>query len=365
MVYGYKNKGVFNYNYVMKILQNMSSIENHPYKDIIYKRVEIIEFFDKYGLAPTVDAYEVSRATIFNYKRKLELSKGKLASLAPKSTKPINYKQSTILQDKFYLDNVLQIRSEHPKIGKDKIKVLLDKICVNCNKSIISISTVGRIISLLKTTNQIPKQEELMYRADTGKLYVKKKKPKKDKKRRNGYYPYLSGHLMQIDCVIKIINGIRRYIVSAIDYRSAFSFSYAFKNLSSKKTKQFFLMLEMIAPFQIEAIQTDNGSEFLKEFQLYLKTHNKKHFFTHVRHPQENGKIERYNRTIQEEFADYNLDLLAYDIDKFNEEMMEYLIYYNLVRPHYALGQIPPLEYIVNERKKEGKKESKMLWTHT
>lgn len=34
---------------------------------------------------------------------------------------------------------------------------------------------------------------------------------------------------MQIDCIIKVQSGIKRYIISAIDYKTSFAYSFAFK----------------------------------------------------------------------------------------------------------------------------------------
>jgi len=39
--------------------------------------------------------------------------------------------------------------------------------------------------------------------------------------------------------------------------------------------------------------------------------------------------IERANRTLQEEFLNTHLDLLATDTEEFNSKLMEYLIFYN------------------------------------
>ncbi len=45
--------------------------------------------------------------------------------------------------------------------------------------------------------------------------------------------------------------------------------------------------------------------------------------------------IERFNRTVQEEFTDYHYDLLFLDdLTEFNLEMLRWRFWYNLVRPH-------------------------------
>ena len=63
-------------------------------------------------------------------------------------------------------------------------------------------------------------------------------------------------------CVIKFVNGIIRYVISAIDYDSEFIISMGYTNLSSARVKEFLHKFMAIAPFEVKRIQTDNGSEF-------------------------------------------------------------------------------------------------------
>jgi len=88
----------------------------------------------------------------------------------------------------------------------------------------------------------------------------------------------------------------------------------------------------LIIPFKIKAIQTDNGLEFEKYFRDYLEKKGIIHYFwNYPRHPQLNAKIERFNRTLQEEFLDWNWHLF-YDLEKFNQKLMDWLIFYNSKR---------------------------------
>lgn len=50
-----------------------------------------------------------------------------------------------------------------------------------------------------------------------------------------------------------------------------------------------------------------------------------------------NAHNERFNRTIQEQFIDYNEDLLFTDIDLFNQKMDDWLIDYNTFIHHHSL----------------------------
>ncbi|MFZ3085260.1 MAG: hypothetical protein WA097_01280, partial [Candidatus Hydromicrobium sp.] len=65
-----------------------------------------------------------------------------------------------------------------------------------------------------------------------------------------------------------------------------------------------------VYPGKILSLQTDNGSEFMGEFDNYLKKQGIQHLFTYTRCQRINGVVERYQRILQEEYFNWNLDLL-------------------------------------------------------
>ena len=68
--------------------------------------------------------------------------------------------------------------------------------------------------------------------------------------------------------------------------------------------------------------------------------------FSYPRCPKINAFIERYNRTIQEEFIDNNIDII-FDKQLFHEKLADYLIFYNTKRPHKSLGLKSPIDYLI------------------
>lgn len=93
--------------------------------------------------------------------------------------------------------------------------------------------------------------------------------------------------------------------------------------------------------------QSDNGSENLGVFDQQLEQDKIPHLFIYPRCPQIDTFIERYNRTVQEEFVDYHLDII-HDDRLFNEKLVEWNLYYDCKRRHHSLGLTSPLQYFVD-----------------
>jgi len=326
-------------------------MENTKLEKAIWK-AEAIEFFNKYGLEAAVDAFKVSKTSIYRWKYNLMRNNGNTECLIEQSKAPINRRKRIV--DWKTREYIIKLRLNHPRIGKDKIKPLLEEKGIY-----LSASTIGRILNDLKKDNTIPRTNKVSYWAKTDKFHERKIKRKK-RLRRKGYIPQSPGDLVQIDSVVLFINGIKRYIITAIDISSGFTFAHAYSKHTSNTAKDFFQKLEKVAPFKITHVQTDNGCEFLHRFHDYLNSKNIIHFFNYPRRPTQNAYIERFNRTIQEEFSDYHLNTLAYNLKLFNIKLTKYLLWYNTRRPHQRFNQIPPLKYLINNYG-----FSHMLWTRT
>jgi putative transposase len=324
-------------------------------------KVKVIVFWEKHGLAAALDAFPHKRSTLFSWKRILAENNGRLESLNEKSTSPKNKRKRTAEAkiEQFIID----LRTAHPRTGKEKLKPLLDAHCREQATKTLSISTIGRLISDLKKKGKLPQNKKLSYYARSDS-FTERNKLKRKKIRRKDYIPEHAGDLVQVDTIIKFINGIKRYVVTAIDLKSEFGFAYAYTNHSSKSTADFFQKFQSVAPFQIKRIQTDNGSEFDNLFREYAERQNIIHFHNYPRCPKMNAVVERFNRTIQEDFIDWNREMMVEKINGFNEKLIEWLLWYNTERPHQTLRQIPPMQYIINNLILAPEK-SRMMWTST
>jgi transposase InsO family protein len=341
-------------------LSKLNSLINHPKYEEISKRLKIINFYDRYGLSATKEAYSVSRSTIYLWKKKVREADGDIRALAPQSKAPRKKrerKRNIVIED-----FIIGYREEHPRAGKNTIKYELDKYCKDNKINIISESTIGRMIKDLKQRGILIDDVKVSFNGKTGKIRIIKKSNKK-KERRNGYIPQRGGDLVQVDSITIFEEGIKKYIINGIDIKTRFGFLMMYDKLNSDNARDFMKRFQEVSPFKIKRIQTDNGSEFEKYFESYVSREGLKHYYNYPRHPQSNGCIERFNRTIKEQFVYNNLDVLS-EREEFNKSMMKYLIWYNTRKAHRSLNNKPPLRYYLDEVINSSKK-SNMLWTLT
>ena len=236
-------------------MRYFNDIFDHPRKEAIEKRVEIIKFFDDYGAEAAKRAFGKSRSTIFLWKQKLKDSGGKLSALAPGDKTPLRKRKRIV--HPFITDFILKYRTDHSGVDKTTITPLLTAACLRAGVKPVSESTVGRIIHDLKEKGRLPRSAKVTLNARFDKLVARDLKPKKKKTRRKGFLPQKPGDLVQIDTVSIFTTGIKRYIFTAIDISTRFTLAYAYKSNSSTHGSDFLDKLLKVAPFVIrESRQT-------------------------------------------------------------------------------------------------------------
>lgn len=90
---------------------------------------------------------------------------------------------------------------------------------------------------------------------------------------------------------------------------------------------------------RVENVLTDNGREFCGSeghpYRIYLELNEIKHRTTKVRRPQTNGFVERFNRTVLDEFFRVAFREKLYEsVEALQNDLDKWLYYYNQERPH-------------------------------
>jgi transposase InsO family protein len=98
-----------------------------------------------------------------------------------------------------------------------------------------------------------------------------------------------------------------------------------------------------------EALMTDNALVYIRGNALagVLEAHGVRHIRIPPRTPRWNGKVERFIRTLDEEWAHARIWPTS---AARNRALASWMRYYNRRRPHTALGDRPPLSRVHQER---------------
>jgi len=186
-------------------------------------------------------------------------------------------------------------------------------------------------------------------------------RPMKEEKRRiikqrSGELGHIDTHHLSRDLVAG--EPKKRYLVSVIDAYSRVAWAELVDDIKSLTvmfaTMRCFQQLTHQYGVRFEEVLTDNGPEFgpkgstSKEshpFERLLMEMGIKHRYIRPYRPQTNGKIERFWRTLNEDLIE---GTYFEDRTHFENELTEYLVYYNQARAHQGIGGKTPASMIEN-----------------
>lgn len=219
-------------------------------------------------------------------------------------------------------------RAEHPQTKiKGKIRIL--------------------IVETKLLYNYGPKKMSVFVERETGvhiapsaiyKFMKKKHLIRKPQKKQVWYTPMKEpykankpGENVQLD--VKYVpdgEGWWNYQFRFIDTVTNMQFSVTFPLKTAQMSIQAFLRAERTLPFLITGIQTDNGGEFRGCFHAYLLKRNIAHRYIPKRSAPWNGKVERANRSVDDEFY--------LNFNRPWKTVTQYTHWYNHKRPHLGKG---------------------------
>jgi len=263
-----------------------------------------------------VFALDVSRQTVSKWLAAYRVE-GEVG-LVPKKSGPKNGETWNRTSNEIE-DIVIRLAKEHPFKGPDWIA---DHIPIKLNQS-----TVYRIL----------KRRKIRYYEG----YRHKRRKKK------AYCLDRPGRELQVDVSFPFGYARKLAVYSAIDDCSRFVFAKVMPNHSNDSTVIFLKELIQKIPFSIEVIRTDQGKEFGKKVDSFLKDNKIMHKKNPAYTPQHNGKVERYHRTFKENEACYWSFHASFD--ELNYRLQLWLNYYNFHKKHTGLGmdKLTPVQKII------------------
>ena len=306
------------------------------------EKARVLVFWEKHGLAATLDAFPVKRSTLYTWKKRWEEGGKKIEVLNDRSRAPRTTRKRLWPLEIIGELKRLRSREIHPNLGGEKLVPLLQAFCAERELHAPGSRTIGNLIHDLGGLRTFPQKI-----SHFGK--VKKANRQKVLRKPRDFRPGYPGHLVALDTVERFVEGCRRYVITFEDIYTTFSFAWGTKSHASQAAAEFFALCRKAFPHSYDFlfVLTDNGSEFKKHFAEELRKLHLIHFHTYPKTPKMNAHLERFNRTIQEEFIDYHVFLLK-NPDDFNHKLMDYLIFYNTERVHHAFrNQLSPIQFML------------------
>jgi transposase InsO family protein len=314
-------------------------------------RLMVLNFWAKHGLQAAVDAFGVSRRTLYNWRSAYKDSDGDTAALNNQSRAPKHLRQRLPWAEGV-LAHLVSLRQQMPAIGFEKLHIFLADWCEPRGLSCPSVSTLRRAAKSDKRLMPVKHKASAATRM----------KPH-GQRRPKGYAPKAPGECVGVDTIeiygSGLYSGMRRYVATFKDMHSRFALAAALPTKHARHTAKLWQIARACYPFKPQRVLSDNGSEFKAQFTKIVLDDGAVRWLTYPKCPKMNAHAERFNRTIQEEFIEFHKDLLFEDIDAFNDKLLDYLIWFNESRPHYALGLRSPMQFLAEEH------QCNMYWRDT
>lgn len=278
---------------------------------LIEMRLRMIEniLFKKRKVNEVAEIMWVSRKTVHKWKCRYEYYWP--VGLLPQKSWPKDW-TCWNRTDKEIEEKVMEYGDNYKKEWPVRLSMRLDEEC----GIKIDQSTIYRIL----------KRKNIRYYDDYSR---EKRKRKKDIKL---YVLDNPGREVQLDTSFPYGRRRKLVIYSAIDDCTRKVYSKAYRRHWLHSTKRFLTELRKKSEYNIEAIRTDQWSEFSNNISLYLEARWIKHIKNEAYHPEHNGKIERYHRTMKEESISKWREWIW--IEEANYQLWHWMKYYNEKRKH-------------------------------
>ncbi len=190
----------------------------------------------------------------------------------------------------------------------------------------------GIIVSLSSVKRTLKRQGLIGHRSPWKRWHFSEARPE----------AVLAGDLVQIDTIHFVIGDKRFYVYTLLDVASRWAYAKVSLRINTWNSLKFVKEALKHSEFNFKMIQSDHGSEFSVWFTEHLAKLGISHRHIRVRKSNDNGHIERFNRTLQEEC----LNKVSQNPKAFKDAIKEYLSYYNGQRLHLSLNFLTPLGWL-------------------
>src|SRR3972149_952804 len=282
----------------------------------------------------------VSRTQFYEYKRRFQTHGiDRLKDLPPIP------KSNPLTTPPEQVERILALSLEHPTWGCNK---LCDSLALQGIK--ISYPTIQNILNKHEMGSRYERLLKLEERSLSHQIelspqqvaWIEKANPCFRERHIESSRP---GEVLSQDTFyVGVLKGVGRvYLHAVVDTYG--SYDFGFLHTTKKPGAALAVVHNDVLPFyqdkglQVDAILTDNGREFCGKdthpYELYLELNDIEHRKTQVRRPQTNGFVERFNRTVLDEFFRIAFRKKLYEsVEVLQVDLDAWLVHYNTERPH-------------------------------
>jgi len=311
-------------------------------KKIAQKRLTLLQLAERLrNVSEACRHHGVSRSQFYEYKRAFQ-ERG-LEGLVDRPPIPKSFPNETIPAVK---EKIMCISLAHPVWGPARVSDQLRLEAVSVSPGTIRNIWIKedletrykRLLRLEEEKNG----QEIDLTEEQIKLLEKANPCFRERKVESLYPGYL---LSQDTFMVGTIKGVGRiYLQAVIDTYGSFAFGKLYTSKLPETAAD--VLYDRVLPFYesqgltVENILTDNGREYcgrpmIHPYQIFLELNDIAHRRTKVARPRTNGFVERFNRTVLDEFFRETFHNKFYaSVEELQEDLDQWLHYYNYERPH-------------------------------
>ena len=239
-------------------------------------------------------------------------------------------------QGRAVIPTLPSIPKTHPnELKKDKVDAIVgQRLKHNRCAEVVhrELANQGIFVSLSSVKRTLKRQGLIRHRSPWKRWHFSEPRPE-------AVFP---GDLVEIDTIHFIVNAKMFYVYTLIDIASRWAYAKVSLRINTKRSFNFVKEALKCSGFKFKMIQSDHGSEFSTWFTEHLNKLGISHRHIRVRKPNDNGHLERFNRTLQEEC----LNKVNQNPKRFQEAINIYMPYYNKERLHLGINYLTPLQVV-------------------
>ena len=306
------------------------------------KRLTLLQLAEKLGnVSKACRMHKVSRSQFYEYKRTFQ--EHGLDGLVDKPPIPLSHPNQLPKKTKA---RIIELSLEHPAFGQQRIadQMALEDIAV-CATSVRNVWIKENLETKYKRLLRL--EEKAMSKGFklTEKQIRLLEKANPEFAERHVQSDYPGQLLCQDTFYVGRLKGIGRiYLQAVVDTYGSFAFGKLYTSKRQETAAD--ILYDRVLPFYqshdlpVQAVLTDNGTEYkgrptIHMYEIFLELNDIEHRTTRIGNPRTNGFVERFNRTVLDEFFRTAFRKRLYEsLGALQEDLDTWLQEYNYKRPH-------------------------------